>query len=215
MIVRAARDIKKGEQITHAYCPTIDFDTRRGELLKTWGFACNCSLCTAESLETSAVRKNRKAQLAVILKLNLAQKYSASLLSRGIQSVQSVGDTYSKLVTEQPRHVVFEAFRHLAKLEQGTTLDKILAILHGALEALGYKIKESQGKVFIARHGSISTFLPEMFYQFSMAYTLFDRPSMAKSYYELAASFYEVIFGEKESFPDRYQDHFQDKKIVL
>lgn len=206
MIVRAARNIKKGEQITHAYPPTVDFDARREELFKIWGFTCGCSLCAVESLEISTVRKKRQTQLALILKLKSVNKYSASLLPRGIQLVKSIEDTYTKLATEQPRHVVFEAFRHLAKMEQGTTLDEILAILHGALKALGYKIGESQGGIFIAQHGSISTFLPEIFHQCSVAYTLFDRPSMAKSYHELAASFYEVIFGEKESFSDKYQD---------
>lgn len=213
MIVRAARDIKKGEQITHAYCPTTDFDARREALLKTWGFVCNCSLCIAESLETSAVRKKRHTQLETILKLKPDEKYSASLFQKGIQLVGSVDGTYAKPATEQPRQAVFQAFQHLAEMKHRTTLDEILVTLHGALGALGYKIGESQDGVFIERHGSISTLLPEIFHQFSMVYTQFSKFSIAKSYHELAVRFYEVVFGERESFSDKYQDYFEDKII--
>lgn len=215
MIVRAARDIKKGEQITHAYYPTTEFGTRQATFLKTWGFTCNCSLCAAESLETAAVRNKRQTQLATILELKSGEEYSASLLQKGIQLVRSVESTYTKPATEQPRHVVFEAFRHLAEMKQGSTLAEILVTLHGTLEALGYKIEETQGKVSVTRHGSISTFLPEIFHQCSMAYVVFGNFSMARSYNKLAANFYEVIFGEKESFTDKYQDHFVDKKIYF
>lgn len=204
MIVRAARDINKGEQITHAYCQTTNFTARRQTLLKTWGFACDCSLCTIESLETPVVRRERQTQLATILQLESADQHSASRLSKGIQLVECLKNTYKKPATEQPRHTLFEAFRHLAEMKQETTLYEILVTLHGALEALGYKIEESQGRVFIARHGSLSNYLPEIFNQYTMAYILSGNSSMAKSYNELAASFYEVIFGEKESFVEKY-----------
>lgn len=212
MIVRAARDIKKGEQITHAYDSITEFDARRANLLKIWGFACNCSLCAAELLETSAVRNKRQTQLATILKLN---QQSTNFLKKSIQLVRLLESTYTKPATEQPRHVVFEAFCYLAGKEKGTTLDESLVTLHGALEALGYEIGESQGKAFIARHGSISTFLPEILHHCSMAYIVFGNFSMAKSYNEIAASFHEVIFGEKESFIDKYKSHFASRKIVL
>lgn len=211
MIVRAARDIKKGEQITHAYCPTTEFGTRQATFPKIWGFTCNCSLCAAESLETAAIRDKRQAQLATILELKPGEEYEASLLQKGIQLVKSIESTYTKPATEQPRHVVFEAFQHLAEMKQGTTLAEILVTLHGALEALGYKIKESQDKVSVTRHGSISTFLPEILHQCSTAYIVSGNISMARSYNELAANFYEVIFGEKESFTDKYQDYSVDK----
>lgn len=210
MVVRAARDIKKGEQITHAYNLTTEFDTRRANLLKIWGFVCDCSLCAAELLETSAIRNKRQTQLATILKLN---GQSTNFLKKGIQLVRLLESTYTKPATEQPRHVVFEAFRHLAIMEKGTTLDEILVTLHGALEALGYKIGESQGKVFITRHGSIATSLPEIFHQCSIAYSIFGDVSMAESYNEIAASFYEVIFGERKSFIDEHKSYFADRRI--
>lgn len=60
MIFRALRDIKAGEEITHSYDESPDYDARQAALMTTWGFTCNCRLCAVESKDDTVVRKKRR-----------------------------------------------------------------------------------------------------------------------------------------------------------
>jgi tetratricopeptide (TPR) repeat protein len=60
LVVRAIGLIRKGEEITHEYFDTSDYDARQSELEKTWGFKCSCALCIAEEADGPAVRKKRQ-----------------------------------------------------------------------------------------------------------------------------------------------------------
>lgn len=60
MILRATRAIKAGEEITHTYDASHDYDERAAALMNTWGFACACKLCAAEKADGPALRKKRK-----------------------------------------------------------------------------------------------------------------------------------------------------------
>lgn len=61
MVVRAAQNIKAGEEITHSYEETGDYDARMASLQRTWGFKCKCKLCKAEEKDSAEVRAKRKA----------------------------------------------------------------------------------------------------------------------------------------------------------
>lgn len=214
MVVRASRDIKKGEEITQTYLHVGDVSARREALLKSWGFLCNCSLCVVESEETPGVRNDRQRQLAVILSLGSAGQTSSVLLQRLSRLIRSLEDTYTKPATEQPRHVLFEALQHLATFQLGDP-DGFLKTSERSLEALGYKIGESEGRAFIAQHGSISNSLLELFHQCSEVCAASGKLLKAKSYYEIAASFWEVILGEKESFYENHPNRFVGEKLLL
>lgn len=59
MLFRALRDIPAGEEITHAYSDSIDFEARAASLKTTWGFECDCRLCKAEKKDGAEVRAKR------------------------------------------------------------------------------------------------------------------------------------------------------------
>jgi len=50
IILRAVRTIRKGEEITHDYVGTGNYNERRKVLSTNWGFQCTCRLCVAESI---------------------------------------------------------------------------------------------------------------------------------------------------------------------
>lgn len=54
---RAARDIKKGEQIFHCYCTATDSVNERRKTLAAYGIVCRCSACVNATLETDQLRK--------------------------------------------------------------------------------------------------------------------------------------------------------------
>ncbi|KAK3191238.1 hypothetical protein K4F52_002828 [Lecanicillium sp. MT-2017a] len=60
LILRAMRDIAAGEELTHHYDVTSDYDARQAALQRTWGFQCSCPLCKAEQADAPEVRKKRR-----------------------------------------------------------------------------------------------------------------------------------------------------------
>ena len=61
MVLRAARPISAGEEITHSYDASSDYDVRgAAALMNTWGFKCTCALCLAEEADGPALRKKRR-----------------------------------------------------------------------------------------------------------------------------------------------------------
>jgi len=60
MVLRATQSIRAGDEITHSYDASSDFDARSAALITTWGFTCTCALCTVERMESPEVRKKRR-----------------------------------------------------------------------------------------------------------------------------------------------------------
>ncbi|KAK2758733.1 hypothetical protein FQN54_003423 [Arachnomyces sp. PD_36] len=60
MVLRATRKIAAGDEITHTYDETSDYDARAATLKSTWGFKCSCTLCAAEEADGPDLRKKRR-----------------------------------------------------------------------------------------------------------------------------------------------------------
>jgi hypothetical protein len=60
MVMCATRPIGAGEEITHSYDNSSDYDTRTAALMNTWGFRCTCALCIAENADGPSIRKKRQ-----------------------------------------------------------------------------------------------------------------------------------------------------------
>ncbi|KAK3641302.1 hypothetical protein LTR56_011330 [Elasticomyces elasticus] len=62
MVLRATKNIAKGEEILHAYVlPSFGVTERQMRTETVWGFRCDCKLCEAESEESEEVRGRRAA----------------------------------------------------------------------------------------------------------------------------------------------------------
>ncbi|KAF2181585.1 hypothetical protein K469DRAFT_740787 [Zopfia rhizophila CBS 207.26] len=61
-LLRATRDIKAGEEITHQYIsPEVDILERQEKYMGTWGFECDCPLCAADGCISKEARDQRLA----------------------------------------------------------------------------------------------------------------------------------------------------------
>lgn len=60
-VVRAARDMKKGEEVTISYisAESNSYAERQLRLRRSWGFDCGCALCMTEAKDGEAARKKR------------------------------------------------------------------------------------------------------------------------------------------------------------
>ncbi|KAF5586467.1 n-lysine methyltransferase SMYD2 [Fusarium pseudocircinatum] len=60
IIFRAIRRITAGEEITHTYDDSSDYEARTANIRRTWNFECRCQLCHVEGAESEEVRERRR-----------------------------------------------------------------------------------------------------------------------------------------------------------
>ncbi|KAF5630309.1 n-lysine methyltransferase SMYD2 [Fusarium sp. NRRL 52700] len=60
IIFRAIRRIAAGEEITHSYDDSSDFEVRKANIRRTWNFECRCQLCLVEGAEIEDIRERRR-----------------------------------------------------------------------------------------------------------------------------------------------------------
>ncbi|KAK0266553.1 hypothetical protein LTS09_000506 [Friedmanniomyces endolithicus] len=62
ILLRATKDIPKGDEILQAYVsPTLDVKARQDRMNLIWNFTCSCALCKAETREPEDLRQRRAA----------------------------------------------------------------------------------------------------------------------------------------------------------
>ncbi len=62
IVIRASRDMKKGEEVTVPYLlPSDPYDERRFRFMRSWRFKCTCALCEADSQDDVDARLKRRA----------------------------------------------------------------------------------------------------------------------------------------------------------
>lgn len=98
MIIRATRRIAAGEEVTHGYDESSDYDIRTAALKRTWGFKCRCALCAAEEADGSTVRKKRR-ELEDEAKAFIQKQKESGVRSGSVSKAkrlrQALNDTYN------------------------------------------------------------------------------------------------------------------------
>ncbi len=62
LVLRANRDLKRGEEVTIAYIDaSISYDEKRFRLMKSWRFNCSCDLCEADGGDDYQARETRRS----------------------------------------------------------------------------------------------------------------------------------------------------------
>lgn len=98
ILLKALRPIAKGEELTHAYDETADYDARAAALERTWGFKCACPLCVAEQKEDPAARKRRaelEQEAVTLMSKTAPSAASRAVYYRAKRLAASIAETYS------------------------------------------------------------------------------------------------------------------------
>ena len=159
ILIRAARPIKKGEEILLNYAPESYKDIRERErsFRRTWQFSCDCGLCAAEAHEDHGVldRRHKIIEEANELGLEISGKLPMPIGSKGKlrrleQTISELRSTYdTKLYDGLPRKGMAYALTSLA-LIQGTLGDywKFVATIKEAFGSMGWESPlEAGGKL--------------------------------------------------------------------
>ncbi|KPM38328.1 hypothetical protein AK830_g8223 [Neonectria ditissima] len=119
MILRATCNITAGDEITHAYDESGDYDARTAALHRTWGFKCRCALCVAEEADGPVVRGRRReleAKANAFVQGESANAACGVLVMKARRLYQSLNDTYdAERYSGLPRRALF-AIEHWLQL---------------------------------------------------------------------------------------------------
>lgn len=99
MVLRAARDIKEGEEIFHAYDESGDYEARKEALATTWGFECDCELCKVEREEKGEVRKKRRELMEEVERFVAKENWAGAnrrAVVRAQRLAEKIEETYDK-----------------------------------------------------------------------------------------------------------------------
>jgi hypothetical protein len=212
--LRAARDIAAGEEITNQYvAPDIDIDERKEKLRTTWGFECDCRLCTVDGSVSGDTRKDRLSQFEELknIVMKLAEKgpptiTSLKKIARALRELEALyspsgadgqdgEDQYAtlpRLALVHPTLFLTEAWRSTKNVDR--TIEYALKLLRNfgiiaTIEGKELKVDQQAGLVNVETVRALN-YLAE-------GYTSRGEEELAKQYKEKARSWYIVITGSE------------------
>lgn len=121
LVLRATRPITAGEEITHSYDESSDYDARTAALMTTWGFTCTCPLCVAESEDGTELRKKRRqlaAEANAFVEREHAGNFKRLSVLRAERLARSINETYDDVrykVLPRTALVPIQLWLHQAK----------------------------------------------------------------------------------------------------
>ncbi|KAI1071508.1 hypothetical protein LB507_005410 [Fusarium sp. FIESC RH6] len=97
ILFRATRSITAGEEITHAYDESSDYEVKKAAIKRTWDFECRCALCLVEETEDDDVRQRRRdaeENARLFVESNNPAGASVILVRKAKMLRQALNETY-------------------------------------------------------------------------------------------------------------------------
>ncbi|KAE9362710.1 SET domain-containing protein [Stipitochalara longipes BDJ] len=209
-IIRAARDLLAGTELTFSYLGTVekgpeDPMSLNKRLLDGWGFECSCPICVADRELTPAIKSRRLEPLEEF------DTISKNNLKRRRDVLQKLESTYSRSPTEVPRPQMWLPLFSLVPLyatgKHGNPeklVDQVLATFASA----GYIIKgaklldvhEYPPRIKVEKWGMPNEGATSAWLTLRNAYKVIDDAHRADQAKELARVTWMLLVGEDFSF---------------
>lgn len=135
-VLRARRDIAAGEEISLIYSCPENLEKRQKNLKESWGFECDCSLCSAEALIPAEVRERREGLLEELYEL----AHTGGDLTAMGRTIKALDATYDERIhANLPRMALAQGYDMLADAlyKKGHPVTELHATLELALQAYG------------------------------------------------------------------------------
>lgn len=212
MIMRATRDITKGEEILMPYrLPDISHRETQIELRKIWGFTCDCPLSIAEA-KTSEDQLDERDRLATEIWATMSthrqqssEAPSDKWATRIGKRLQGLESTYDKeafeglpLLAIAYMDAFFSQIYRLKK-QWSKVADRALT----ALRHFGFDVVASERKITIARNHV--HLVPETIHATKLAteaYGKLGQAELADQTENLAKNLYLTLYGNMRGFDD-------------
>lgn len=221
MILRAACDIKAGEEIVTSYqSPAIPFPKRKAKFA-TWGFQCDCSLCQLERQLPASVFTCRE-RLVQEAKEFIAANPTLTSVGQPVAKTKVIkAEDISKRLKETYDRHMYGAFPRLDCVSidlwlvlafggrQWPTLD--IATTSRLLQDLGYKLTVRGSEASIdRRYGLVDREVVQAAMWSRTAWMVAGKHQVARRLRELAEEVYFVINGDMDRFEENFGDLWID-----
>ena len=206
LIVRAARDIPAGEEITMTYIENESgVQERQKASYSGWDFSCECTLCEIETAESQEIQSKRQGLVEKALKFKVYLNQSVQKTNSGITPmitlIKGIEATYSMPEFIHPRVRLLSPTNILQTfLVRAQRPPDVFLLAKQALNGLGFKITAEEGKVVIERYGYMCYPVIDLFMHAITAGAMMDDLWTATLWRNAAVNIYEVLAGERESF---------------
>lgn len=206
MIVRAARDIEAGAEITIWYTVPDGEAEKQGEKTDKWFFNCTCAICVdLAKTGKSALAQRRKLKLELdreMLSIS-TRKPSPRTLTRILRRLEN---TYSRPAEDVPRVMLWPEYWMLASIYSSQKqADKVLEATRNYLRVLGFTVEglDSTSTAFkILKWGLVMNFTLEMLLRARTIFANMEHWSDAQTTKEYAKLVYKMVVGEDETFEE-------------
>lgn len=216
IIVRAAKDIKNGDEIFIAYrAPGFDNDATVEQLQKSWKFRCDCSICTAEAATTVPQHKERKALIKEVAAF-LENHRKATDYCSDETTITKAENLYAKLNATYDKKIFANvpriALAYLGEWICGVyqteqKMHKVIDASHRVLHDLGYQVEVNGQSLSIDRTHCYAEILDiDAVMYAARACFYFRKTTLGKQYEELAKERYSTANRELRGFVQRYGD---------
>lgn len=222
MIVRAARDIKAGEEILTSYLTVTTTFPRRKKKLGFWGFECDCTLCQLEGKLPASLATNREQIVQEAegfiaanprTQANLSKPISAAKFAEAKDILRRLESTCDKSMYGTLPRLDFVPLdlwlvqASFSDVQAGLSTMLDIAAITRLLQDLGYRVKVKNSEASIDRtNGLVCEEVVHAAMYSYMAWHLARRPEAAMAFGELAKEVYLAVYGAMDGFKDKFGD---------
>jgi hypothetical protein len=202
MIIRAARDLEAGSELTFWYqIPDGTSFEKLQEKLKQWKFVCDCAMCNDAKKTKATVVAERKRLNAQMEKLAQLRTIPTEKFERLLEALNA---TYIRPATDVPRLLLWAPQLLLIRTyTERSNVTKSLEWTSKVLASLGFVVvgANSSSTTFeIERWGLVLNHVVEIFLHARTAFEALGCPNDSKQAAEYAKVAYKIVVGENSSF---------------
>lgn len=208
LFLRAARDIEQDEEITTQYlAPELEYETRQQKFETTWGFRCNCTLCTFDQSVGQAKEKQRMEifEELRITAMRLGDKPTTTALKKFTKRLRDLEALYDdkvyaglpRLCLVHPTIFLTEAWRTLK------STDKTIESARKLLSHFGITTRvEGEHFSVVKNLGLVNVEVVRALKYMGEGYTLQGMDKLAQETVEVARIWFRVITGSDVGVED-------------
>lgn len=217
MIVRATRDIARGEEIFAPYVVAdADNAVTQQQYEKVWGFTCTCHICTLEAQTPPEQRKARRAAIAEansFFESNSPASPTKASIAHAERLYEKMDMTYDvEAFKDSPRLGLVDLGIWLSRAYHTTNAPKKLtSAAEGVLRNLGFVVQINEQTLNIKRdYCHLEGSAIEAAMRAAHAYRGQGRKKLGEEFEKLGRELYVTLHGETRGFKANYNASSED-----
>lgn len=206
MIVRAAKDLDAGSELTYSYTGLLGTYEERQSGLRDYGFQCTCCRCLSDRNVDSGCRDDR-AQILHSLELEnrkLAMSKAGTTLGRIEKLLDEFDNTYTTPASNLPRPEIYmELFISIRNLDSWGMFAEVVTLVGRLLVVSGFNLRIGKQRFRVMQWGSVSDLTVASLAYLWKAYGTV-KPALCHEVEGVLKTAYEIVVGERWSFEGVY-----------